>query len=163
MVFYSNSDSVLRTNIDTKDWGVSPNVNFSILWSMRNQKRNGKYEFYIYDSSTIKRNIIFNQTNAYNESPLNNSFTKKSGNFYYSSNTNYSTWFGLALGNYGTNPAMISNCTLAMASDGSSWTYCLQDQFSGTYNTGPWFSDTNINPSTGYDLNSQQWVKIFQR
>lgn len=101
--------------------------------------------------------------NAYNEPPLNNSFTKKSGNFYYSSYTNNSTWFGLALGNYGTNSNVTSGCTLAMASDGNSWTYCLQDQYSGIYNTGPWFYDTNINPITGYDLNSQQWVKIFQR
>lgn len=125
---------------------------------MRNQKRNGKYEFYIYDSSTIKRNIIFTQSNAYNENPVNNSFSKKSGNFYYSYFTNASTWFGLALGSFGTNISMINNCTLSMASDGSSWAYCLQDQLSGSYNTGPWFID-----SISYDTNSQQWIKIFQR
>ena len=52
---------------------------------------------------------------------------------------------------------MKARCTLAMASYGSTWTYCLQDQYSGSYRTGPWFYDG------GYDSGSQQWVKIYQR
>jgi len=34
---------------------------------------------------------------------------------------------------------------------------CLQDQSSNRYGTGPWFY------GNGYDTNSQQWVKIYQR
>ena len=156
LVFYSNSDSVSRTSIDNEDWGSSPNINFSILWSMRAQKRSGNYEFYIYDSSTVKRNIIFTQTNAYNEDPINNSFYQKSGNFYYSSNTAGTLWKGLALGSFG-NDAMKTNCALSMSYEGRSWAYCLQDQLLGSYHTGPWFFDN------GYDSSSQQWIKIFQR
>lgn len=122
---------------------------------MRNQKTNGKFEFYIYDSSSIKRNIIFTQTNAYYEDPINNSFYQKSGSFYYSSHTTGTLWRGLALGIYG-NADMKTNCSLSMSSEGSTWTYCLQDQYSA-YGTGPWFFDVV------YDAGSQQWVKIFQR
>lgn len=28
-----------------------------------------------------------------------------------------------------------------MASEGGSWTYCLQDQYAADYGTGPWFYD----------------------
>lgn len=149
----------MRTSIQGSDWGVSPNVNFSILWSMRNNKPNGRYEFYIYDSSTIHRNAIFTQTNAYYENPIGNSFAQKSGNFYYSSQANNTSWRGLALGSFG-NSNFQTYCTLAMSSEGSSWTYCLQDQYSGGYVTGPWFYDGSIG---GYDVGSQQWVKVFQR
>ena len=120
---------------------------------MRNHKTNGKFEFYIYDSSSIKRNIIFTQTNAYNENPINNSFYQKSGNFYYSSlNTLGTLWRGLSLGIYGNRDMQI-NCSLSMSYEGSSWTYCLQDQLKGAYNTGPWFSD-----NSKFDINSQQWI-----
>ncbi|MFA6091106.1 MAG: hypothetical protein WC774_05025 [Candidatus Gracilibacteria bacterium] len=46
-----------------------------------------------------------------------------------------------------------------MASEGTIWTYCLQEQllYSGT---GPWFYDS---ATGGYDIGSQQWVTIYQR
>lgn len=49
-----------------------------------------------------------------------------------------------------------------MTYDGGSWTYCLQDQYSGLYGTGSWFYDTSLQAG-GYDAGSQEWVRIFQR
>lgn len=156
LVFYSNSDNVPRSSVSNSDWNTSNTINFSRLYSFKDIKRNGKYEFFVHDSSTTFRHTIFSQTNAYNENPIGNSYTKIGGNMYYSDRTTSSRWFGLALGNYGQT-AMVNNCTLSMADYGSSWTYCLQDQLTGSYGTGPWFYDG------GYDSGSQQWVKIYQR
>ena len=157
LVFYSNSDNVPRTSIEASDWNAGPDINFSRLYSMRNMRNSsGLYEFYVRDSSTVGRSIIFTQTNAYNQDPVGNSFTKKSGSMYFSRWTNGSTWFGLALGNFG-NGWHSSRCALSMAYEGTSWTYCIQDQAPGEYGTGPWFYDA------GYDAGSQQWVQIFQR
>ena len=130
---------------------------------MKNSKNaSGLYEFFVKDSSTVGRYMTFTQTNAYDGNPVGNSFTKKTGNMYFSSWTNGSTWYGLALGNYG-NSYFNASCTLAMASEGTQWTYCLQDQLSGSYNTGPWFYDTAVNPSTGYDAGAQAWVQVYQK
>ena len=154
LVYYSNSDNVSRSMLASGDWNSGPSVNFSRLYSFKEIKRDGKYEFFIHDSSNVFRHAIFNQTNSYLEDPNGNNYTQTGGNFYYSSIT--SGWRGFALGNYGATE-MTTNCALAMAYYGSSWTYCLQDQYSGGYNTGPWFHDGN------YDVGSQQWVKVYQR
>jgi len=156
LVFYSNSDNVSQSTVANGDWNVGSNINYSLLYSFKEIKRNNKYEFFIHDSSSIKRNAIFTQTNSYLENPMNNSFTQTGGNFYYSSYASAATWKGLAMATYGETD-MKARCTLAMASYGSTWTYCLQDQYSGSYRTGPWFYDG------GYDSGSQQWVKIYQR
>ena len=157
LVYYSNSGDVSRTLLASGDWNQGPSVNFSRLYSFKDIKRNNKYEFFIHDSSTIFRNVIFNQTNSYLENPNGNSYTQTGGNFYYSSQA--SGWQGLSLGSYG-NSAMVNHCSLSMSYDGSSWTYCLQDQYSTNYNTGPWFYEST---QGGYDEGSQQWVKIYQR
>lgn len=154
LVFYSNSNDVNRNMIANGDWNESPLVNFSKMHSFKDIKRNGKYEFFVHDSSTVFRHAIFNQTNSYLENPVGNDYTQTGGNFYYSNKT--SGWKGLALGSYGATD-MVKNCTLSMASFGSTWTYCLQDQYSIGYNTGPWFHDLS------YDVGSQQWVKVYQR
>ena len=157
LVYYSNLDSVSRDQLATGDWNSGANINFSYLYSFKDINRNGRYEFFIHDSSTIFRHVIFNQTNAYNENPVGNDFIQTGGNFYYSSQA--SGWQGLSLGNYG-NESMNNHCSLSMSYEGLSWTYCLQDQLPNAYNTGPWFYDVNIG---GYDENSQQWVRIYQR
>jgi hypothetical protein len=154
LVFYSNSDNVSRTTIQNGDWNSGPEVNFSRMYSFKDIKRDGKYEFFVHDSSSVFRHAIFTQTNSYLENPNGNSFTQTGGNFYYSSYA--SGWKGLALGSYGES-AMQTYCALSMANYGSSWTYCLQDQHSGGYGTGPWFYDGS------YDSGSQQWVKVYQR
>lgn len=154
LVFYSDSESVSRSILESGDWNQGPSVNFSRMHSFKDIERNGKYEFFVHDSSTIFRHAIFNQTNSYLENPTNNNYTQTGGNFYYSSKA--SGWRGLALGKYGATD-MISHCSLSMAYYGSTWTYCLQDQYLLNYNTGPWFHDT------AYDSGSQQWVKVYQR
>lgn len=117
LVFYSNSSSVARSTIASGDWNAGPAVNFSRLYSMKNSKNaSGLYEFFVKDSSTVGRYMTFTQTNAYDGNPVGNSFTKKTGNFYYSSQTAGSAWYGLALGNYG-NASFNSYCTLATASE----------------------------------------------
>ncbi len=117
LVFYSNSDSVSRTTVASGDWNVGPAVNFSRLHSMKNVKNaSGVYEFFVKDSSTVGRYVIFTQTNAYDANPVGNSYSKKSGNFYYSSQASGTAWYGLGLGNYG-NSSFNSFCTLAMASE----------------------------------------------
>ena len=157
LVFYSNSNNVPRSSIDNEDWNIWPNVNFSRLWSMRNIKNpSWLYEFFIKDSSDIWRYFTFTQTNAYYQNPVWNSYTKKTWNFYYSSRTTWSTRYWLALWNF-WNTSMQNNCSLSNAYEWSSWTYCLQDQYSTWYNTWPWFYDTN------YDIWAQQWVKIYQK
>jgi len=156
LAFYSNSDNVPLANITGQDWNAGPAVNFSRLWSLKPITRNGVYEFFVIDSSTVARHMIFTQTNAYDANPVGNSFNQTGGNLYYSAHTAGSTWYGLATGNFG-NAAMIGNCTLSSAYEGSSWTYCLQDHLTGSYTTGPWFHDA------GYDAGSQAWVKVFQR
>jgi hypothetical protein len=156
LVFYSNSDNVSRATISSGDWNNGPAINFSRLWSMRNIKNNGVYEFYVKDSSIIGRDIWFTQTNSYISNPIGNNFLQLGGNLYYSSQTDGTTWQGLSTGNYG-NTAFQASCTLAMASEGHSWTYCLQDQLTGSYNTGPWFYNG------GYDAGSQQWVQVWQK
>lgn len=157
LVYYSNSDTVSREVLEAGDWNSGANINFSYLYSFKDISRNGRYEFFIHDSSTIFRHAIFSQTNAYNEDPVGNDYTQTGGNFYYSSRA--SGWQGLALGNFG-NSAMDRYCSLSMSYDGGSWTYCLQDQSNGNYGTGPWFYDVDIG---GYDENAKQWVKIYQR
>jgi hypothetical protein len=154
LVFYSNSDNVSRNILESQDWNEGASINFSILYSFKDISRNGKYEFFIHDSSTVFRNVIFNQTNSYIENPTGNNYTQTGGNFYYSNQA--SGWQGLSLGSYGADH-MQQHCSLSMAYYGGSWTYCLQDQLSGSYQTGPWFYDS------GYDSGSQQWVKIYQR
>lgn len=117
LVFYSNSDTVSRSTIAAGDWNSGPAVNFSRLYSMKNSKNaSGLYEFFVKDSSTVGRYMTFTQTNAYNGNPVGNSFTKKTGNMYYSTQSAGTTWYGLALGSYG-NSAFVSSCTLAMASE----------------------------------------------
>ena len=116
-------------------------------------------ESFIKDSSDIWRYFTFTQTNAYDENPVNNSFLQKSGNLYYSTKTDWSTWYWLALWNH-WNTAMQAYCTLSNASDGSSWTYCIQDQRVGQYWTGPWFHDGWGN---WFDAWSWDWVMIYQR
>lgn len=92
-------------------------MNFSRLYSMKNSKNAaGLYEFFVKDSSTVGRYMTFTQTNAYDGNPVGNSFTKKTGNFYYSAQTAGTTWYGLALGNYG-NSYFVANCALATASE----------------------------------------------
>jgi len=157
LVYYNDTTNVTRSTLQNGDWNVGPNVSFSRLYSFRNIKRSGKYEFFIHDSSNIFRNAIFTQTNSYLENPNNNSFTQTGGNFYYSSQA--SGWRGFALGSYG-NSSMQSSCALSMSYEGNSWTYCLQDQDPNNYGTGPWFYDSSKN---GYDPGSQQWVKVYQR
>ena len=156
LVYYSNSGDVSRSTLDSGDWNEGPSVNFSRLYSFKDYKPSGKYEFFIHDSSTIFRNVIFNQTNSYLENPNGNSYTQTGGNFYYSSL--HSGWKGLALGNYGET-YMATHCSLSMAYYGSSWWYCLQDQHPENYGTGPWFND-GVN---GKDTGSGAWVKIYQR
>ena len=156
LVFYSNSNIVNRDMLASGDWNAGSNINFSYLHSFKDVKNNGKYEFFIHDSSTIFRNVIFNQTNSYLQNPNGNNFTQTGGNFYYSSQA--SGWRGLSLGSYG-NSAMQVNCSLAMSFEGGSWTYCLQDQAT-SYNTAPWFYDSSLG---GYDEGSQAWVKVYQR
>jgi hypothetical protein len=157
LVYYSNSDNVSRNVLASQDWNQGPSVNFSRLYSFKDMSRNGRYEFFIHDSSSVFRNAIFNQTNSYIQDPNGNGFTQTGGNFYYSNQA--SGWRGLSLGSYGATH-MVQNCSLSMAYFGNSWTYCLQDQLSGNYNTGPWFYDSALG---GYDTGSQQWVKIYQR
>ena len=155
LVYYSNSDSVSRDLVSNSDWNVGANINFSYLYSFRNMSRNGRYEFFIHDSSTIFRHVIFSQTNAYNEDPVGNDYNQTGGNFYYADRTD--GWQGLSLGTYG-NEYMENSCTLSMAYEANHWWFCLQDQREGIYGTGPWFNDTS-----GVDENSQQWERIYQR
>ena len=156
-VFYSNSDSVARADIVGQDWNPWDEINFSRLWSMRGIKnKQWLSEFFIKDSSDIWRYFTFTQTNAYDENPVNNSFLQKSGNLYYSTKTDWSTWYWLALWNY-WNTQMQTNCTLSNAFQWSTWHYCLQDQNVGGYWTWPWFNDT------AYDSWSWDWVMIYQR
>lgn len=163
LVFYSDSSSVARSSIAASDWNAGPAVNFSRLYSMKNVKNaSGLYEFFIKDSSTVGRYTIFTQTNAYDANPVGNSYVPKSGNFYYGSVTTGSTWYGLALGNYG-NADNNTYCALSTAYSGNSWWYCLQDQSPTNFGTGPWFYDTTVNPATGYDAGAEQWVQIYQR
>lgn len=159
MVYYSNSDNVPLSNLVGQDWNPGNDINFSRLHSFKDIKRNGKYEFFIHDSSAVSRYVIFNQTNSYLENPVGNNFTQTGGNFYYS--TQASGWKGLAISSYG-NQNMVNYCSLSMAYDGGSWTYCLQDQLSNYFGTGPWFYDTSLQ-AVGYDAGSQEWVRIFQR
>lgn len=156
LVFYSNSSSVNKGLITSSDWNAGPSVNFSRLHSFKDVKRNGLYEFFVHDSSTVFRHAIFTQTNSYLENPVNNSFNQTGGNFYYSSQA--SGWRGLAIGGY-SNHDVNTRCSLAMTYDGKSWTYCLQDQYDG-YGTGPWFYNA---AQGGYDVGSQNWVKVYQR
>lgn len=160
LVFYSDSSSVSRTLVDDEDWNVGASINFSLLNSFKDVKNeNGKYEFFVHDSSTVFRHAFFTQTNAYNESPFNNDFQLTGGNLTFTTQTTGSRWFGLALGSYGQTD-MANNCTLSMSDYGSSWTFCIQDQFPSNYNTGPWYYNS---ATGGYDAGSQQWVKIYQR
>ncbi len=161
LVFYSNSDNVLRNSISNSDWNINNSINFSRLHSFKDIEHGGRYEFFVHDSSTVFRHSIFKQDNAYNESPMSNNHTITGGNMYYSSQASEAVWHGLALGNFG-NVDMTNNCSLAMSSHGGSWTYCLQDQLSGNYGTGPWFYDA-VNVIGGYDSGSQNWVKVYQR
>lgn len=161
LVFYSNSDNIPRSSIENSDLNTGNSINFSRLHSFKDIQRNGRYEFFTHDSSEIFRHAIFKQDNAYNENPLNNNFQQTGGNFYYSDQAEDSTWKGLAIGSFGSTD-VISHCALAMASHGKTWTYCLQDQYTINYGTGPWFYDATAN-SGGYDEGAQNWVKIYQR
>ncbi|EKE28401.1 MAG: hypothetical protein ACD_3C00065G0001 [uncultured bacterium (gcode 4)] len=161
-VFYSDSDSVPRSSISGSDWNTWPSINFSRLWSMKDIKNIWwLYEFYIRDSSTIWRNIIFTQTNKYYENPVGNDFIQKSWNFYYSTQTDWTSWKWLWLWNF-WNWNFNSFCSLAMSFEWRWWTYCLQDQFIW-YNTWPWFYDLTAYPTTGYDVWAQSWVEVYQR
>ena len=152
LVYYSNSGSVSRSVLAVGDWNVGNNINFSYLHSFKDVKRNGKYEFFIHDSSNVFRNIIFNQTNSYLEDPNGNNFTQTGGNFTYASST--TSWKGLALGSYGQ-AAMQRDCSLSMAEGNAvSWWFCLQDQDPNGYGVGPWVSS---------DVGAAIFVKIYQR
>lgn len=160
LVYYSNSWSVSRSLISSWNWNIenTTKVNFSILYSMRNIKNWSwsTYNFYIKDSSDIERENIFRQSNSYLNNPVWNNYTQEDWNFYYSSNSSWSTWYWLWLWNY-WKTLMNTNCTLSTAWSGISWNYCLQDQSSWNW-TWPWFYDY-----WRYDTWSQLWVKIFQR
>jgi len=155
LVYYSNSGSVDRSLLDTSDWNSGSSVNFSYLYSFKDVKPSGKYEFYIHDSSTSLINVIFNQTNSYLENPKGNNFTQTGGNFYYPSFV--TGWKGLALGSFGE-VANQQYCSLSMVEYGSSWWFCLQDQDPLNFGTGPWFTAGN-----GQEPNAGQWVKVYQR
>jgi hypothetical protein len=160
LVFYSNSSSVSRSSLDDEDWNVGNAINFSLLHSFKDIKdENGKYEFFVHDSSDVFRHAFFTQTNAYNQSPFGNDFQLTGGNLTFTSQTNGSRWFGLALGSFGQSD-MASHCSLSMADYGATWTFCIQDQYSQNYNTGPWYYNS---ATGGYDAGSQRWVKIYQR
>lgn len=147
-VFYSNSASVLRTTLDNEDLGTSPNNTFSILWSMKGIKTNWLYEFKLDNDQWIYNH--FTQTNAYDENPVNNSYTKKAGNFvFYGGATRY--WLGLW--NYG-NTDMNGKCTLGTSYQWNSRWNCLQDQEAAQWWTGPWHQPT---------WSVWLWVRIFQR
>lgn len=157
LVFYSDSSSVSQSILANGDWNVGSNINFSLLYSFKDITRNDRYEFFLHDSSNVYRHNIFSQTNSYIENPIGNDYSQIAGNFYYDpSHTSGSRWYGLAMGYFGQT-AMNDNCSLSTADYGSTWTYCLQDQYPSSYGTGPWFYDD------GYDTGSQQWVKIYQR
>jgi hypothetical protein len=157
LVYYSNSDSVSQSTLANGDWNVGNSVNFSYLHSFKDVKNNGKYEFFIHDSSAAFRNVIFSQTNSYLESPNGNSYTEIGGNIYYSS-ASIGSWKGLTIGS-NAGVAMQNHCALSMSegNDGT-WWYCLQDQFAGNYGTGPWFYG-----DSGADSGAGAFVKIYQR
>lgn len=147
-VFYSNSGSVLRSGIDNEDLWISPNNTFSILWSMKGITNNWLYEFKLDNNQWVYNH--FTQTNAYDENPINNSYTKKAGNFvFYGAATRYGLW----LWNYG-NTDMNTRCTLWTAYQGNSRWNCFQDQEVAQWGTWPWHQ-----PTWWVGV----WVRILQR
>jgi hypothetical protein len=67
-----------RLSIDHTDW-VQNNQNYSRLYSMAGMKtQSGVYEFKLENfKGNTKLWLQFTQTNAYNENPIGNSFTRK--------------------------------------------------------------------------------------
>ena len=161
-VFYSDTEMFpydVENNdiLEMQDESVLGQNNFSILHSFADVKSGNKYEFYIKDSSWDYLHI--KQNNRYKDSPENNDYEEISSqyNFYYSFEKSWPNHW-LFLSKYWVTPWMTDNCVLSNASQWSTWTNCLRDNYH-SYWTGPWHHQLGV----GYSSGSQKWVAIYQR